>query len=465
VKKNPEAGFALLFVYAMAATVAIMLLKQLPSAAFEAQRDREQLLIDRGEQYTRGVQLYVRKFNRYPPDFDALDNTQNQRFLRHRYEDPLTGKEEWRIIHVGPGGVFTDSLVYNKPKDPNAPVTEKQTFITEIPTMVDPNAATAGVNVATRRGTGNGTYNPNDPNSPLPGTPVQVLPGQQNFPGQTQPLPGQSGQLTDPNQSQQALPGGLPPGVQFPPGTQPPPGFQIPGQAGAAPNTGAANLINQLLTTPRPGGLGGLPGVNGPQPSNGQPSVDAFGRPVTQTGTQGGLIAPQPGQTATSLQPAAGQTIGGGIAGVASKVDQEGIKIYRDRKVYKEWEFVYDITKDVSRAGGVVPPGAGSVANPNGAANPAGTASTLGAGSTSATTSATTGTVGTIGTVGTTGGAPSGNMGLPPLIPVTPGLPPNVPPSVPPDVPPAYPPGLPPGFPSSGMPPVVPVPPATPPFQ
>ena len=27
----------------------------------------------------------------------------------------MTGKDEWRLIHVGPGGVFTDSLVYNKP--------------------------------------------------------------------------------------------------------------------------------------------------------------------------------------------------------------------------------------------------------------------------------------------------------------------------------------------------------------
>ena len=23
----------------------------------------------------------------------------------------MTGKDEWRLIHVGPGGVFTDSLI------------------------------------------------------------------------------------------------------------------------------------------------------------------------------------------------------------------------------------------------------------------------------------------------------------------------------------------------------------------
>ena len=116
-RANPESGFAVLFIYAMAATVAIMLYMELPRVAFEAQRDKEQLLIDRGEQYSRAVTLYVRKFNRYPADFDALQNTQNLRFLRHKYIDPMTGKDDWRIIHVGPGGVFTDSLVYGKKKD------------------------------------------------------------------------------------------------------------------------------------------------------------------------------------------------------------------------------------------------------------------------------------------------------------------------------------------------------------
>jgi hypothetical protein len=50
-----------------------------------------------------------------------------------------------------------------------------------------------------------------------------------------------------------------------------------------------------------------------------------------------------------------GQVIGGGIAGVASKRDQEGIKVYNGRTDYKEWEFVYDISKDKSRAGAGVP--------------------------------------------------------------------------------------------------------------
>jgi hypothetical protein len=374
-RRNSEAGFALLFVYAMAATIAITLLLQMPSNAFEAQRQREQLLIDRGEQYTRGIQLYVRKFNRYPADFDALENTQGQRFLRHRYQDPLTGKDEWRLIHVGPGGVFTDSLLYTKKKDPNAP--EKQTFITEIPTVVDP-TGTTGVNIATRR---------TDPNAPNAAGQFPAVPGSTPaaFPGQTP---------TGPNQPQQTLPGGFPAGVQLPPGTQLPPGVQMPGSTipsttqvpGTGPGGTATNLINQLLTTPRPGGLGGLPGA---QPASTQGTVDAFGNPVQPTTSTTQTLGAQ-------QQPAAGSTIGGGIAGVASKLEQEGIKRYRERTLYNEWEFVYDITKDTSRTGGAsaIPQAA---TNANGAANAGATTST-GTGLSASPTNPATGTTSTLPT-------------------------------------------------------------------
>jgi hypothetical protein len=33
------------------------------------------------------------------------------RFLRHKYKDPFTGKDDWRLLHVGPGGVLLDSKV------------------------------------------------------------------------------------------------------------------------------------------------------------------------------------------------------------------------------------------------------------------------------------------------------------------------------------------------------------------
>ncbi len=107
-------GFALLVVFLMAAAVAITLMLEIPRVAFESQRNREEMLVERGESYKRAVELYYRKTKTYPQKIEDLENTNNFRFLRKRYKDPLTGKDEWRIIHMGPTGL-TDSLVEKMP--------------------------------------------------------------------------------------------------------------------------------------------------------------------------------------------------------------------------------------------------------------------------------------------------------------------------------------------------------------
>src|SRR5215467_12310329 len=94
----------------MAAVIAITLYMELPRVAMQAQRDKEQQLIDTGEQYKRAIQLFVAKAKRYPGDIKELESFQNTRFLRQRYIDPMTGKDEWRVIHIQ-GGVLQDSKV------------------------------------------------------------------------------------------------------------------------------------------------------------------------------------------------------------------------------------------------------------------------------------------------------------------------------------------------------------------
>ena len=113
-RRDSQGGFALLMVFLMAAIVALMLYQQLPRVAFESEREKEQLLIDRGEQYTRAIQLYYLANNRtWPTSIDDLEKRE-KRFLRRRYVDPFTGKDEWRIIHTN-GGFLTDSLVQKPP--------------------------------------------------------------------------------------------------------------------------------------------------------------------------------------------------------------------------------------------------------------------------------------------------------------------------------------------------------------
>jgi hypothetical protein len=385
--RNPRSGFALLFVLAMAAVVAVMLYMAMPRVAFEAQRDKEQLLIDRGEQYSRAVNLFVRKFNRFPADFDALQNTQNLRFLRKQYVDPFTGKQEWRLIHVGPGGVFTDSLVYGKKQDDATK--EQQTFITEMQqiggTPVDPNAASAGVNMATRQrpsdqpgapGSNPGAAGGNNfpPQIDANGQPILAPPAAAPVPPVANPFPAQLDANGQPVQN--SVPGNplspvpLSPGIGLPPGVALPPGIQQPGQQQQQPNgppTSAANMINQLLTSPRPGGL---PGFGGAQ------IAGAPGAPVVPT------VAPAAAPASATTTP---QTIGGGIAGIASKLEQKGIKLYNDKKKYNEWEFVYDITKDPTRTAVAPAP----AANANGAAAPGAATTTPGTTPTATPTTAT----------------------------------------------------------------------------
>ena len=103
----------MLLVFAMAAAVAITLYSELPRLVFESQRIQEQELIDRGEEYQRAIQLYVRKNKKYPASLDDLEQGgAGIRFLRRRYTDPMTGEDEWRVIHIDAGGFYTDSLIH-----------------------------------------------------------------------------------------------------------------------------------------------------------------------------------------------------------------------------------------------------------------------------------------------------------------------------------------------------------------
>jgi len=396
--RNSESGYVLLLIFAMAAVLAITLYTEVPRVAFEAQRDKEQLLIDRGQEYQRAVTLFVHKFNRFPTSMEELENTNGQRFLRRRFVDPMTGKKEWRLIHAGPGGVLTDSIESKKSDDKDQ--STKQNFITDIGVTTNSlNQTTAGdsVNLATRRrpsdsgvgaapgGAGDAGGNNAQPSSSgIAGYngPVMVLPDGRIVPANAsgtytppaQGAAGASGRISP--MPGMVPPGGMPPGMippggpgampgQINPGLPPtmpsgvavqqgmPPGAAAPG----TPPGAAASLINQILTSPRqPGGFNGP--VGGAMP--------------IQQGQQSG----QPGQVISTLGSAPPQqqqnVIGAGIAGVASKKEGESIKSVNDHTKYNEWEFVYDITKDAARQGVAGAAGASGGPGRGGANNPQG---------------------------------------------------------------------------------------------
>jgi len=96
-----QAGYALLVILLALAFLLIAMTRSAPDVAHQIKREREEELIQRGTQYARAVGRYFRKFGRYPSRIEELENTNNIRFLRRRYKDPMTPEGEFRLIHFG----------------------------------------------------------------------------------------------------------------------------------------------------------------------------------------------------------------------------------------------------------------------------------------------------------------------------------------------------------------------------
>jgi hypothetical protein len=156
-------------------------------------------------------------------------------------------------------------------------------------------------------------------------------------------------------QQQPAVIPGLVPGQMYPlapgsvPGQQPvvapgttvqpgfPAGFPMPlGQTGVQPvQPGGMTPSQSAQAAPT---VPGLPGVPGQAPAGANPALDLIRRMLTTPnprGLQGIPTAPTAQQPATPM-----------LAGVASNLEAEGIKVYNDRSKYNEWEFLYDPRQD-----------------------------------------------------------------------------------------------------------------------
>ena len=96
-----EEGYILVSAVFAVAILMLSLSIALPRVRQEIQREQEIETMHRGQQYIRGIQLYYRRFRAYPTTVDALVETNGIRFLRKRYADPLTGKDDWKAVLLG----------------------------------------------------------------------------------------------------------------------------------------------------------------------------------------------------------------------------------------------------------------------------------------------------------------------------------------------------------------------------
>jgi type II secretory pathway pseudopilin PulG len=101
MERHEEQGFMLVGLIVAIFFVLLALSVAAPKVAQALRREREVEAVHRGNQYVRAIRLYYKKFGHYPGSIEQLEKTNNIRFLRQRYVDPITGKDDWRLIKVG----------------------------------------------------------------------------------------------------------------------------------------------------------------------------------------------------------------------------------------------------------------------------------------------------------------------------------------------------------------------------
>src|ERR1051326_3989471 len=309
--RRGERGFAMLLVFLMASMIAISLYMELPRVAMQSQRAKEQLLIDRGEQYKRAIYLFYKAAKRYPGEPKDLENFQNKRFLRHRYIDPMTGKDEWRLIHVQ-NGVLTDSLVNKQGQNQQKEASAPSNFVGELAGLgstQNPQGAGGAANVRNRIRQSDGAV--------INGPPGEVPPGMNNgqppMPGTNQPYPTAS------------YPGGQLQLGQLQQAGQPQLGQPQYGQ----PQYGQPQLGQPQYGQPQAGQLQGIPGqvqpgAPGSPYQAGIPNSNLPGGALPNAGRGGVQPTPAPASSGGGFVGSSGGFVGGGSL-VGSQPNAPGV--------------------------------------------------------------------------------------------------------------------------------------------
>ena len=142
-----QRGYVLLAILFALTLLVIALAAAAPRAAKAIQRQNEAELIRRGEQYALAIRRFYKKFGRYPSDLDQLENTNNIRFLRRKYIDPITGKDDWQPIQFGqarpPTGFFGEKITTTGGMSPSGPGLAPSTIGTGMGTSSDNSSSTS----------------------------------------------------------------------------------------------------------------------------------------------------------------------------------------------------------------------------------------------------------------------------------------------------------------------------------
>ena len=97
-----ERGYAMAAMLVTLAIMSVMLSVAMPAWRQMVQREKEEELIFRGQQYARAIGLFQRRYAAaYPPDVETLVK---QKFLRKKYADPMVPDGEFQVLYQGMQG-------------------------------------------------------------------------------------------------------------------------------------------------------------------------------------------------------------------------------------------------------------------------------------------------------------------------------------------------------------------------
>ncbi len=116
-RQQREGGYLLLAILFTMALMIIAATIEAPRLVEQIKRDREEEMIHRGTEYARAVKKFYKKFGRYPANLEQLDDTNQIRFLRKRYKDPLTKDGKWKTLSYAD----IQSVVTNGQAGPGVP--------------------------------------------------------------------------------------------------------------------------------------------------------------------------------------------------------------------------------------------------------------------------------------------------------------------------------------------------------
>jgi type II secretory pathway pseudopilin PulG len=114
-----QRGYILLTLLLTVTLLAIAFAVVAPSIAFQIRRDREEELVHRGAQYSRGIRLYAKKTGHFPVVMEELYDPGGQKYIRKLYKDPVTGRD-FRLLHTADIMLANPQVDSNKSQPPTS---------------------------------------------------------------------------------------------------------------------------------------------------------------------------------------------------------------------------------------------------------------------------------------------------------------------------------------------------------